>query len=449
MAFRRFPDQFLWGTATAAYQIEGGWDADGKGESIWDHFTHQPYRIADGATGDVACDHYHRWREDVALLRSLGVQSYRFSASWPRILPEGRGKINQPGLDFYCRLVDALLEAGIQPNLTLYHWDLPQALQEQGGWVNRDSVRWFADYAEILFRSLGDRVRLWSTHNEPYVATFLGHASGDFAPGLASVADAYQVAHHLLLSHGLAVQAFRAGGFPGKIGLVLSLSNFLPASPSEADAAACRRVYAEGSALFASPVFLGEYPADLMEWIGPQQPRIQPGDLEIISQPVDFLGVNYYTSNAVAFDPRGGHLKASVAQVSGPGWGRTAMGWGINPPGLKDVLMDMHRTYRAPQLLITENGTAMPDTPAPDGTVADNARIAYIREHLLAAWEAIQAGAPLMGYYYWSLMDNFEWADGYGPRFGLVRTDYPTLRRIPKQSAAWYRDAIARNGLEE
>jgi beta-glucosidase len=449
MGFHRFPEHFLWGAATSAYQIEGAWDADGKGENIWDRFVHQPYRVENGEHGDVACDHYHRWAEDVALMRALGLRTYRFSIAWSRILPDGHGTINSRGLDFYERLVDALLEAGIQPNATLNHWDLPQPIQAVGGWVNRATTDWFAEYADCMFRRLGDRVSCWSTHNEPWVIAFKGYAKGVHAPGLNNLSDAYQAAHHLLLSHGLAMQSYRAGGYPGRIGIALSLNHYIPASPSEADRAACRRAYAEASELFAAPVLLGRYPQDLFDWIGPHQPHIQPGDLVTISEPIDFLGVNYYMTFAAAFSASDGYLKTTISQRSGAGWGHTEMGWGVNPPGLTAVLLDFHQNYGAPEMLVTENGAAFPDQPDENGFVADIARIRYIREHLLAVHAAIQAGARVGGYYAWSLMDNFEWARGFTPRFGLVRVDFDSLRRTPKQSAGWYRDVIAANGLLE
>jgi beta-glucosidase len=448
MALRTFPDHFLWGAATSAYQIEGAWNEDGKGESIWDRFTHQPFRIEDGSNGDVACDHYHRWREDVALMAGLGLKSYRFSLAWTRIFPEGYGRVNPAGLDFYDRLVDALLAAGIQPNVTLNHWDLPQAIQDRGGWVNRETVGWFSEYADCAFRRLGDRVAYWSTHNEPQVVAFEGYGRGGHAPGHGSLSEAYQAAHHLLLSHGQAVQAFRAGGSKGKIGIVLDINHFIPASDSQADHAARRRAYAEHCELWAGPVFLGRYPQDLFDWLGDQQPKVAAGDLAAIAQPVDFLGINYYMTLSAAASPNG-YLKCQISQTSGPGWGHTEMGWGVNPSGLTPVILDLAQNYHAPEILVTENGTAMPDAPDANGFVTDTARIRFLREHLLAVHSAIQAGAPVRGYYAWSLMDNFEWARGYMPRFGLVRVDYKTLARTPKQSAAWYQDVIARNGVEE
>lgn len=449
MSQRKFPDGFLWGAATAAYQIEGAWNEDGKGESIWDRFSHTPFNVANGDTGDVACDHYHRMPDDVALMRELGLKTYRFSIAWTRVLPEGRGPVNERGLDFYDRLVDALLAAGISPNATLNHWDFPQALQEAGGWPNRDSVGWFADYARVVFDRLGDRVARWSTHNEPFVIAFLGYAFGAHAPGICDYSRAYQTVHHLLLSHGQAVQLFRQGGYRGEIGIVLNLGHHLPASESEADRAACRRFYEQNASLFLDPLFRGEYPPQLMAWIGPHAPRVEAGDLALIRQPLDFLGVNYYTTDEVAHAPEGGLLKARLAQVSGPGWGQTEMGWGINPPGLTAVLLDLKENYGNPEMYVTENGCALADAPDADGFVADAGRVNYLRAHLLAVHDAIQAGANVRGYYVWSLLDNFEWARGYGPRFGVVRVEYETGRRIPKQSARWYSEVIAGNAVYE
>lgn len=449
MSFRQFPEGFLWGAATAAYQIEGAWNEDGKGESIWDRFTHLPGRVRNGDSGDVACDHYHRMPEDLALMQELGLKSYRFSIAWPRIFPEGRGEANSKGLDFYDELVDRLLAAGILPNATLYHWDLPQPIQEAGGWPNRETVLWFADYVRAIFDRLGDRVEMWTTHNEPVVIAFPGYATGVMAPGLADYSQAYQTAHHLLLSHARAMQVFRQGGYKGQAGIVLNFAHYLPASDREADLAACRRSYMQNSALFLEPLFKGHYPQELFDWIGPLAPRIQPGDLELISQPVDFLGINYYTTEIVAYHNDRGFLKTISSPFSGPLWGRTEMGWGINPPGLTAVLLDIRNNYRSLPIYITENGCAAPDTPDEDGFVVDWARINYLRAHFLAAHEAIQAGVDLRGYYVWSLMDNFEWAYGYDPRFGLVRVNYETLERIPKLSARWYQQVIERNGLDE
>jgi beta-glucosidase len=449
MSFRQFPKGFVWGAATASYQIEGAWNEDGKGESIWDRFTHQPYRILNGDTGDVGCDHYHRMPQDVALMKELGLQTYRFSISWPRVLPQGRGAANEQGLDFYDRLVDNLLAANILPNATLNHWDFPQALQEVGGWPNRDSADWFADYARLMFDRLGDRVALWATHNEPWVVAFIGYAWGEFAPGIADFSQACQAAHHLLLGHGKAVQVFRQGGYKGQIGIVLDIHRHQPASDSEADRAACQRAYESGPGLFLIPLFKGHYPEMLMEWIGPHAPKVQAGDMALISQPIDFLGVNYYMTMAVSFSQQGGLLKTRSNFVSAPNWGHTAVDWGINPTGLTAVLLDLKDNYGNPKMYITENGCALQEVPGARGFVADWGRVDYLRAHLRAAHDAIQAGANLQGYYVWSLMDNFEWAQGYGQRFGIVRVDYATKQRIPKQSARWYSEVIARNGLEE
>ena len=447
MGVLRFPDGFVWGAATAAYQIEGAWNEDGKGESVWDRFVHRPYNVLNGDTGDVACDHYHRMPQDVALMEELGLRSYRFSISWTRVLPQGHGTINAKGLDFYDRLVDRLLAADILPNATLNHWDYPQALQDMGGWPNRDSADWFVDYARIMFDRLGDRVPLWVTHNEPWVVAFLGYALGRHAPGICDYSRAYQAAHHLLLSHGKTVQLFRQGGYKGDIGIVLNLESLVPASEREADRAACQRVHQERFDLFLAPLFKGCYPHMLFDWIGPHQPQVQAGDMELINQPIDFLGVNHYLTYSVAHSITDSPLKATLSLISAPCWGQTEMGWGIHPNGLTAVLLDVQETYGNSRIYITENGCALPDKPDQTGFVADWERVNFLRAHLQAAWEAIQAGVNMQGYYVWSLMDNFEWAMGYEPRFGLVRVDYETGERIPKQSACWYTEVISQNGI--
>lgn len=447
MSQYQFPPGFLWGAATAAYQIEGAWDEDGKGESIWDRFSHQPDRILGGATGDVACDHYHRMTDDVALMRSLGLQSYRFSISWPRVLPQGIGQVNAAGLDFYDSLVDELLQAEIVPNATLNHWDFPQALQDRGGWPNRESADWFAEYAIAVFDRLGDRVALWATHNEPWVIVFPGYALGNFAPGIANYSQAYQAAHHLLLSHGKVVEIFRQGNYTGELGIVLSLSHHQPASEQACDRAACDRAQWDTGNLFLDPLFKGHYPEPLMDWLGSHAPKTKAGDFALIQQPIDFLGVNYYFTNRVSFAHHGGLLKLAMEPVSAPGYGRTEMGWGIEPAGLTALLRRLQTEYGNPKIYITENGCALADTPDETGFVADWGRVDFLRSHLRALHNAIAAGANVRGYYAWSLMDNFEWASGYEPRFGLVRVDYETCDRIPKQSARWYSAAIAQNGL--
>ncbi len=449
MSIRTFPEGFLWGAATAAYQIEGAWNEDGKGESIWDRFVRRKYNVLNNDTGDVACDHYHLMPQDVALMKELGMQTYRFSLSWPRILPQGRGAVNEKGLDFYDRLVDNLLAAKILPNATLNHWDFPQAFQDIGGWLNRDSIDWFTDYARVVFDKLGDRVPMWSTHNEPWVIAFRGNAMGTHAPGLCDYSKAYQTAHHLLISHGKTVELFRQDGYKGQIGIVLNLGHFEPGSERESDRAACQRAYEENVALFLDPLFLGRYPEMLFDWIGPHAPQVEGGDFTSINQPIDFLGVNYYTTEVISYALEGGLLKASRVPVSSPGLGHTEMGWGIHPAGLTAVLLNVKEKYGNPTMYITENGCGYKEVPDEKDFVSDWNRVNFLRVHFLAAQDAIQAGVNLRGYYVWSLMDNFEWAKGYGPRFGIVRINYETMSRTPKQSAHWYREVIAQNGVVE
>ena len=449
MALRTFPQDFLFGTATSAYQVEGAWNEDGKGPSIWDTFTHQKYRVFQGQTGDIACDHYHRWQEDLDLLQRLGVDSYRLSLAWTRILPEGTGRVNPTGLDFYERLVDALLERGILPNITLNHWDYPQALQDRGGWPVRDSIHWFTEYAQVVFDRLGDRDLVWATHNEPWVISFLGYDTGHMAPSVCDLSKAYQTAHHLLVSHGETVRLFRQGGYRGKIGIVLNVERKLPFSDAEEDQAAARRAYDNYVNWFAEPLFLGHYPAELHEWIGPAAPEIIPGDMEMIHTPVDFLGVNYYTSTRVRFDPFPGRLKAGEVPHTNPMMGYTPMNWGVYPQGLYQTLCEFRDRLGNPEMYITENGCAALDQPDGEGRIADRERIIYVREHLLAIHQAIQDGVNLRGYYVWSLMDNFEWALGYSKRFGLVFVDHATGERLPKDSFNWYADVVRTRGVWE
>ena len=443
----KFPDNFLWGSSTSAYQIEGAHNEDGKGTSIWDTFTRWDAHVLNGDNGDVACDHYHRYKDDVALFKSLHLSCYSFTIAWTRILPTGSGSVNQKGLDFYSRLVDELLGAGIMPKATLFHWDLPQALQDVGGWTNRETADRFADYARIVFDRLGDRVKFWGTHNEPWVAAFLGYGIGIHAPGICDYSQAYQAAHHLLLAHGRAVQVFRQGGYEGTIGLILNLNGLIPASDDERDIAATQREHDETHALFLDPVFKGEYPREFFEYIGPHQPRIHSGDLEVIHQPIDFLGLNHYNSDVVSFDLFGGLNKASSVPYSAPGWGRTEMNWGIHPMGIKSEVMYIKERYGNPVIYITENGCATPDVPDENGFVQDWDRIRFIQAHLQALHQAIREGANVKGYFVWSIFDNFEWERGYSRRFGLVRVNYETLERIPKQSAHWYRNVIDNNGF--
>jgi beta-glucosidase len=380
-------------------------------------------------------------------MNNLGIKSYRFSIAWSRVLPEGTGRPNPKGLDFYNRLVDRLLEAGIEPVTLLNHWDFPQALMEKGGWPNRDSITWFTDYARLMFDQLGDRVKTWDTHNEPWVAAFLGYGYGYHAPGICDYSQAYQAAHHLLMAHGNVVQLFRQGGYQGQIGLVIDINHYLPASQSAEDVAAFQRVYQEVTNLFLDPIFTGRYPEQLFEWIGRHRPKIASGDLEAIHQPIDFLGINYYRAHTVAHQTYGSPLKTRLEPLSAPGWGRTDMGWGIYPAGLTYVLKDIQQRYRPAKIYVTENGCAMPDTINEKGAINDWGRIDYLRAHLHAIHTAIQAGVNVHGYYVWSIMDNFEWAEGYRRRFGLVHVDFKTQKRTPKASAHWYSKVVADNAI--
>ncbi len=425
-----FPQDFLWGVATSAFQIEGAATADGKGESIWDRFCRRPGAIADASNGDIACDHVQRLDEDLDLIASLGVRAYRFSVSWPRVQPLGYGDWNEAGLAFYERLVDGLRARGIEPWLTLNHWDLPQALQDQGGWTARDTVHRFVDYARGVNDWLGDRLAAIATHNEPWVVAVLGHEKGCFAPGLKSRATAMQVAHHLLLSHGLALQALREDGCSARLGIVLNLSPAEPATDSEADHEQARLDYAMGARWYLDPMFHGRYPEEALAHLGADAPRIAPGDMEAIAQPLDYLGVNYYSRHVASagepYDAKAGGLPL------------TDMGWEIYPWGLTDLLLRLHGDYALPPVYVTENGAAFADQ-CQDGRVDDPARIAYLAEHIAAVGQALRQGVPMAGYMVWSLMDNFEWASGYTKRFGIVHVDYDTQQRTPKASAHWLR----------
>jgi beta-glucosidase len=440
----RFPEGFLWGTATAAYQIEGAWNEDGKGESIWDRFSHTPGKVLGGDTGDLACDHYHRWRDDIGLMRELGVHAYRLSISWPRVLPDGVGAINSVGLDFYDRLIDGLLEAGIQPYVTLYHWDLPQALQDHGGWANRDTVAAFANYADVVARRLGDRVKHWITHNEPWCTSFLGNWMGEHAPGIQA-GPALAVAHHVLLSHGEAVPVLRAGSAGAQVGITLNFSPAYPATDSAADQAAAVRHDGFFNRWFLDPLYGRGYPADMVTIYSAMMPEIRDGDLERIAVPTDFLGVNYYNRAVIRHDPSTPVLETGFEHPEGE---YTAMDWEVYADALRALLVRLQNDYAPNRMFITENGAAYPDTLTPGGRIHDEARIRYLSGHLAAAHAAIAEGAKLEGYFYWSLMDNFEWAWGYSRRFGIVYVDYPTQRRILKDSAMFYGDVIERNGLE-
>jgi beta-glucosidase len=442
-----FPDGFLWGTATSSYQIEGAWNEDGRGESIWDRFSHQPYNVENGDTGDTACNHYHTMPQDVELMKSLGFNAYSFTLSWPRIIPSGTGPVNPTGIGFYERLVDELLDADIMPVCTLNHWDFPQMLQDKGGWPERKMVDWFVEYARVVFEHLGDRVLHWSTHCEPWVIAFLGYGTGEHAPGICDFTQAYQTVHHLLLSHALSVKLYKENGYKGQIGLVLNIDKYVPGSDREEDNAACRRVYSESADLFLDPLIYGEYPQLLFDWLGPQKPIILDGDMELIKGTVDFIGLNYYKSYAVTHNVSASHLKAKLHPNPAPGWGVTEMGWGIDPSGLAAVLMDITDRYGNPVLYVTENGCALIDEPDVNGFVNDPGRINFLRAHIQSTYHAIHAGAKVRGYFAWSLLDNFEWAYGYSKKFGLVRVDVDSQKRIPKQSALWYSKIAENNAV--
>jgi beta-glucosidase len=431
-----FDEHFLWGVATSSYQIEGAVNEDGRGESIWDRFTSIPGNIIDGSSGAVACDHYHRYPQDIALMREIGVNAYRFSVAWPRIFPEGTGALNQKGLDFYSRLVDALLEAGIEPCLTLYHWDLPQALQDQGGWGSRATAFAFADYAQTVGKQLGDRVRLWMTHNEPWCITFLAHSLGLFAPGLRDFRLALQTTHHVLLSHGLAVSALRPVlPSSARIGIAPNIDAPYPASDRPEDQAAARRQDGHFNRWFLDPLAGRGYPQDMWDHYGELVPQVADGDLAQIAQPIDWLGINYYNANQVADDPHGPQPHArTIPDLTRE---RTA-DREVAPEYLYHSLKRLHEDYAFPALYITENGAAFPDQVSPDGRVHDAGRVRFLQQHFAQAARAIQDGVPLKGYFVWSLMDNFEWASGYTLRYGITYVDFATQQRILKDSARWY-----------
>ena len=463
---RAFPSDFLFGTATAAYQIEGAAHEDGRTDSIWDVFSRVPGAVVDAHNGDVACDHYHRYESDVELMSSLGLQTYRFSTSWARVRPDG-GPVNAKGLDFYSRLVDSLLEKNIKPWLTLYHWDLPQALEEKGGWRNRDTAYLFADYAESVHAALGDRVDAWTTLNEPWCSSFLSYIGGEHAPGIQDPESGLAAGHHLLLAHGLGVQRLRSIDPSLQLGITLNLTVADPVDPTNpGDVDAARRIDGQFNRFFTDPIFRGEYPADVLEDVAHLgfDKYVQPGDLEIISSPIDALGVNYYHGEAVSSTPVAEQMSTAAPSErpkrspfpapEGIYWHKrdlpvTAMDWEVQPEGLTRLLRRIHDEYTGSsvKLYVTENGAAYNDVVAPDGTVHDTDRTEFLRLHLDAILDAIDDGVPVYGYFYWSLMDNFEWAWGYHKRFGLVHVDYDTQIRTPKASAHEYRRIIAARAM--
>jgi len=440
----RFPDNFLWGASTSAHQVEGSPLADGAGRNIWYRFERTPGMVRDGDRGDVACDHYRRYEEDVRLMREIGLTSYRFSIAWSRVLPEGKGAVNEKGLDFYRRLVDCLLANGIQPMVTLFHWDLPVALDDLGGWLNRDIADWFADYGETVFRALDDRVKLWATLNEPWVVTDGGYLHGVLAPGHRNFFETPIASHNLLRAHASAVQAYRSLG-EHQIGLVVNIEPKDPASDSPEDLAATARADAYMNRQYLEPVFLGRYPDEMREVFGEAWPDFSAADLEHIRQPIDFVGVNYYTRKVTYNDPTALPVRANGV------WQRqhtyTETGWEVYPQGLADALLGIRQRYGDMPFYITENGAAFYDPPAagPDG-IQDPLRVDYLRDHLRVVHRLIADGLDLRGYYAWSLLDNFEWSLGYSKRFGIVHVYYATQKRTPKASARFYSEVIRTRG---
>lgn len=464
-----FPPGFLWGVSTAAYQIEGAVDEDGRGRSIWDTFSHTPGATHNGDTGDVACDHYHRLDEDLDLLAELGVSAYRFSVSWPRIQPYGKGPANTLGLDFYRRLIDGLGERGIVPALVLYHWDLPQALEDAGGWVVRETAERFAEYASIVAESLGDGVGMWTTINEPWCAAWLGYGSGEHAPGRRDLGAAAAATHHLLLGHGLAVDAVRAAVGDAKVGITLNVAPVRPATDHPDDVAAGHLLDGNLNRLFLEPVLEGRYPDDMLEHYARYSPGfsvIKDGDLDVTSRPIDMLGVNFYTPQLVAAVSRRAEARAAgycvpsapaspvhadlgILPVTHPDVTQTQMGWAIDPAALTELLVGLHGAYPNLPFYVTENGAAYADYVGTDGAIHDRDRIAYLDSHLRALGDAVTAGVDLRGYFLWSFLDNFEWAHGYHKRFGICWVDYPTGTRMRKDSFGWYGGVVRANALPD
>jgi beta-glucosidase len=442
-----FPDGFLWGVCSSAYQIEGAWNEDGKGPSIWDWFSHRPGKVARGENGDVACDHYHRWREDLDLLKDLGVRAYRFSISWPRVFPEGRGKVNAAGLDFYDRLVDGLIERGIEPFPTLFHYDLPLALHVQGGWPKRETAAAFGEYAAAVAARLGDRVNWWITLNEPLVVALLGYLLGRHAPGRRHPGEYIRALHTQFLAHGEAVRAIRgASKRPARIGIALNLSPFHPEKDRETDRRGAVRFDMLSNRICLDPILRGSYPPDIWRNFRPFQPDIRDGDMARISEPIDFLGVNYYSRHVVS---GGRWIPFTGARMVRPKGGEFSPMWEIYPPGLGEMVERVWNDYRPRMILVTENGVPAPDAPDSGGEVRDPSRISYLQRHLRVLHGVVRKSVPVKGYFVWSFTDNFEWELGYAMRFGLVHVDYATRKRTPKSSFRFLAEVIRRNGLEE
>jgi beta-glucosidase len=436
-----FPTNFLWGAATAAYQIEGAWNEDGKGESIWDRFSHTPGKIINADTGDVACDHYHRYPEDIALMRQLGLKAYRFSVSWPRVLPTGFGRVNPAGLDFYDRLVDGLLAVDIEPFITLHHWDFPQALHDIGGWINRDNLAYFADYSALMVKRLGDRVRRWATLNEPGDIGEAGYGNGEHAPGVTNDWKAVrQINHNLLVAHGLAVQAIRAINPALEVGIVLDLWGMDPANDESANIAAANLVWNSQRIAFMHPIFSGHYHPNMVDAFADQYPDIKPGDMALISQKLDFLGINSYSRTLVS-------AQGVISPV--PGSEYTDMGWEVCAPAFRRMLNRINHDYHLPPLYITENGAAYPDVVTPDGKIHDECRLDYLRQHISQVRLAMHDGVDVRGFFVWTLLDNFEWGHGFTKRFGLVRVGFEKQERTIKDSGEWYSRVISSNSIEQ
>lgn len=441
---KAFPKGFYWGTATASFQIEGAVNEDGKGESIWDRFCETPGNILTGETGDPATDSYHRYLEDVALMKQLGTNAYRFSLAWARIFPDGVGEMNEKGMAYYERLVDALLENDITPFITLYHWDLPQALQDKGGWVNRDTVQAFVDYTEAVVSRLGDRVKHWFTHNEPYCTAFLGNLIGEHAPGIKDLKTAVQVSHHLLLSHGLAIPVIKAHCPDGQAGIVLNFAPSYPATTSEADREAAQLRHAIANTWFLDPLYGRGYPQVALDYYGENSPKIEPGDMEAIAVPFDVFGVNFYKRFVAETEPEDSdYVRINYLDPKNI----TARDWENKSEVLFELLMWLTHEYQIKELVVSENGADYKDTVAPDGRIFDPLRQAFIKDHLTSVWHAIQMGAPVKGYFCWSLLDNFEWAFGTRSRFGLVYTDFETQQRTLKESGKWFALSAQANEL--
>lgn len=461
---RKFPQGFVWGVATASYQIEGAVSADGRGISIWDTFSRQPGAVRNGDTGDVACDHYHRMDEDLDTMKTLGVGSYRFSVAWPRIQPDGKGPANQAGLEFYRRLVDGLLARSIEPTLTLYHWDLPRALEDHGGWQERDTTDRFAEYVDLVACALGADVKRWITLNEPWCSAWLGYGSGHHAPGIAETGAAVAASHHLLLAHGKGLSVLREVLPSAQVGITLNLGVHRPGTDNDLDVAAALRVDGNRNRMYLDPIFRSAYPTDVIEhYVGysPGFSVVQDGDLEIISKPLDFLGVNYYTPATIMDETREvearlmGYEVPLVQQfpdlraldVKTPGKDTTSMGWEVDASGLTELLVRVMREYTQLPLFVTENGAAFDDYVDPNGEILDGDRVAYLKAHIGAVQDAIRNGVTVRGYFVWSLLDNFEWALGYSRRFGIVWVDFPTGARLLKESFHWYANTVRSNTL--